>query len=570
MSNEEKVQAKVEVPMITFKVDGQTVSVPKTLPHPVTGKPEPISIIQACAYVGINIPHLCYHPKLPVAGNCRMCLIEYGMPVLDRERKPVLNPDGSPQIRKIPRQAIACATPVAPGMEVYTQTEGVVRSRKAVLEFLALNHPLDCPICDKAGECKLQEYVHQYGQETSLFFETKLEKPKKKAISSKIVLDNERCILCTRCVRFTEDIAKVPALGLLNRGALNTISTYPGTEFEHNYTLNTVDICPVGALTSRDFRFQMRTWFLAETPSICPNCATGCNILIHSRNGHIYRLTPRENDAVNSCWMCDSGRLNYKWVNDSRRLSNVLWSEAGRIIEINWETAISKISAALKSSPKGATAILISARQSTEEIYLVSKLAKLLEAQTDSLARTGEGDFLLLNPDMNPNSKAIQIFGLAAATPGANVSGIAQAIESGAIRNLIAIGENPIEMGMEPGLLSRLDLFVVCDILGNKSTLEAQYLLPGASFAEKKGTFINAKGRVQRFGKAFDPTGEARPEYWILSSLLSALTDRPWPKTPEEIFNMMAAELPAFNGMTWAKLGTAGMNLLSTTNPTEK
>jgi len=229
-----------------------------------------------------------------------------------------------------------------------------------------------------------------------------------------------------------------------------------------------------------------------------------------------------------------------------------------------------KISAALKSSPKGATAILISARQSTEEIYLVSKLAKLLEARTDSLARIGEGDFLLLNPDMNPNSRAIQIFGLAAATPGASIPEIAQAIESGALRNLIAIGENPIEMGIEPGILSRLDLFVVCDILGNKSTLEAQYLLPGASFAEKQGTFINAKGRVQRFGKAFNPAGEARPEYWILSSLLSALTDQPWPETPEEIFNMMAAELPEFNGMTWAKLGTAGMNLLSTTNPTKK
>lgn len=570
MSNEKKVQAKEEVPVITFKVDGQTVSAPKTLPHPVTGKPEPITIIQACDYVGIRIPRLCYHPKLPVAGNCRMCLIEYGMPVLDQNRKPVLNPDGSPKIRKMPRQAIACVTTVTPGMEVYTKTEGVTRSRKAVLEFLALSHPLDCPICDKAGECMFQEYVHQYGQDTSYCFEPKLEKPKKKAISSKIVLDNERCILCTRCVRFTEDIAKVPALGILNRGAHNTIATYPGTDFEHNYTLNTVDICPVGALTSRDFRFQMRTWFLSETPSICPNCATGCNIFIHSRNAQIYRLTPRENDEVNSCWMCDSGRLNYKWVNDPRRLLNVLWEEAGNRVEIDWEKALQKISATLKASPKGSTAILVSARQSTEEIFLASRLAKLLEAQTDSSARIGEGDAFLLNADMNPNSKAIEIFGLVAATPGESIPKIAQAIEAGSIRNLITIGENPVEMGIEAGVLSRLDLFVVCDILGNKSTLEAQALLPGASFAEKQGTFINAKGRVQRFGKAFNPLGDSRPEYWILSSILSALTDQPWPETPEKIFNLMAAEVPAFKGMTWNELGTSGMNLLSTTNPTEK
>lgn len=568
MSIEDKTQVKSEVPQISIKIDGRSVSVPKTTPNPVSGKPEPTTIIQACELAGVKIPHFCFHPRLPVSGNCRMCLVEFGVPAVDRERKPILNPDGTPLIRKMPRPTIACATPVSPGMEVYTTTEGVKRTREAVLEFLLINHPLDCPICDQAGDCKLQEYAHQYGQATSHFVETKNEKPKKRAISSKIMLDNERCVLCTRCVRFTREIAKVPALGILNRGGQNRISNYPGTEFDHNYSLNVVDLCPVGALTSRDFRFRMRSWFLSETPSICPGCATGCNIVIHSRNGQIYRLKPRENDAVNSAWMCDLGRLNYKWVNDSRRLLNVIHEEGDSRIESDWQTTLSQLSAELKAAPKGSVAILASARQSTEELYLVSKLAKLLGAVCDSSPRTAQGDSFLLHSDQNPNSKAIELLGLCAQPPLSNIPVIVKGIESGQIRTLIALGENPLQMGIPQDLLGRLDTFVVCDILGNKSTLLAQYLLPGVSFAEKQGTFINAKGRVQRFGKAFDPLGNARPECWIFSRLLSDLTGESWPETASALFNKMAAELPAFQSMTWDKLGSIGMNLSSTTNST--
>ena len=223
----------------------------------------------------MDVPHYCYHPKLPVAGNCRMCLVEFGTPAIGPDRKPILNPDGTPKIAKAPRPAIACATPISPGMEIYTDTPAVKQMREGVLEFLLINHPLDCPICDQAGECKLQEYSVDYGQSASRFVEAKVHKPKRVDLGPRIVLDDERCILCTRCIRFTRDIVGDDALGIVNRGSYNTLTAYPGKVFDNNYTLNTVDICPVGALTSKDFRFQMRVWFLKETKSLCTSCATG-------------------------------------------------------------------------------------------------------------------------------------------------------------------------------------------------------------------------------------------------------------------------------------------------------
>lgn len=553
-----------QVDMVTIKVDGKTYSVPKTVPNPVTGKLEPTTIIRACGMVGVDIPHFCFHPRLPVSGNCRMCLVEYGMPAVDRvTRKPILNEDGTQKITKMPRPAIACATPVSPGMEIYTTTENVRQYRQAVLEFLLLNHPLDCPICDQAGSCALQEYVHQYGQDTSRFVERKTEKLKHRAISSKIVLDNERCVLCTRCVRFNRDIVGKPFLGILGRGGQNYISPYPGTDFEHNYTLNSVDLCPVGALTSRDFRFRMRNWFLKSTKSICPGCATGCNIYIDSREGQIYRLRPRENDAVNNAWMCDNGRLNYKWIGDSSRLTRVVCGyNGGRQFVGTLQNVIEQIADELtKSAHKGATAMLISGRLSTEEIYLASLIAKHIGAVTDSSARSWQGDTFLMNDDMNPNSKAIEFFGVAAKPAGSNIPMIAEKIEKGQIRNLICIGENPLKMGIERSLLGRLELFVVCDVLKNEATEVAQVILPGAAFAEKEGTFISAKGRLQRFEKAIEPPLEAMPDWWILSKMLSAMTKEKWGETAEEIFDKMASRVSAFAGMTWEGIGSAGVML---------
>jgi NADH-quinone oxidoreductase subunit G len=552
------------VETIEIKIDGKTVKVPKTMPDPITGKQVPTTMIQACSMIQVDVPHYCYHPKLPVAGNCRMCLVEFGTPAMGPDKKPVINPDGTVKINKSPRPAIACATPISPGMEIYTQTQGVQEMRKSVLEFLLINHPLDCPICDQAGECKLQEYSVDYGQWSSRFVEQKVHKPKQVDLGPRIVLDDERCILCSRCIRFSRDIVGDDALGFVNRGSYNTLTTYPGKKFDNNYTLNTVDICPVGALTSKDFRFKMRVWFLKETKSICTSCGTGCNIVMGSRENKLYRYEPRQNDAVNSTWMCDYGRLNYKWIGRDDRLKEVRTQKIkGQFAVSNWPTAIKEISASLRNAPPGSVAIIASARQTNEELFLLKQLAIKTNAITDSVPRMGEGDRLLLNPDRNPNSTGSKVIGIAPAELGSNLPKIVEGILSGVIRTLVVFGEDVTKVGISAEMLSKLQTLIVSDILPNHTTAVAHYLLPGCAHAEKRGTFTNVKGRVQKFYQALQAPGDARPEWEFLHELVYDLTGRNGYVSIEGLFNSMAEQVPAFRGMTWATLGDQGADIQS-------
>jgi len=566
---------------IKVKVDGREIEVPR-LTADWSGKLVSTTMIQACELAKTDVPHYCYHPKLPISGNCRMCLVEFGTPALGPDRKPILNPDGTPKIIKSPRPAIACATPVSGGMEIYTNTPGVKQMREGVLEFLLINHPLDCPICDQAGECKLQEYSVDYGQSASRFVEAKVHKPKAVDLGPRIMLDDERCILCTRCIRFTKDIVGDDALGIVNRGSYNTLTAYPGKAFDNNYTLNTVDICPVGALTSKDFRFQMRVWFLKETRSVCTSCATGCNILIGSREENILRYTPRENDAVNGPWMCDAGRLNYKWIGSEKRLTEVLKvaqasrlpssdaEQAGRL-RYTWTATLSEIAEKLRKTPQGSVAIVASARQTNEELWLLSKLKAKLGGLSDSIPRTGEGDRLLVSPDKNPNTNGVQLTGVAANPMGTNLPKIAEGILSGKIKTLIVFGEDVTNHGLGADLLGQLETLIVSDILPNATTKLAHYLLPGCAHAEKRGTFTNTKGRVQKFIKAIEPPGDARPEWEFLHDLIYNVTGQDgclpsrssesvgW--TIEGLFNEMAKDMPAFNGLTWTSLGDTGVTV---------
>jgi NADH-quinone oxidoreductase subunit G len=547
---------------LKVKVDGKDVEAPKTMPDPLTGKPVATTMIQACALAKVDVPHYCYHPKLPVAGNCRMCLVEFGTPAMGPDRKPILNPDGTPKIAKSPRPAIACATPISPGMEIYTSTPAVKQMREGVLEFLLINHPLDCPICDQAGECKLQEYSVDYGRSESRFVEPKVHKPKRVDLGPRIVLDDERCILCTRCVRFTKDIVGDDALGIINRGSYDTLTAYPGRKFDNNYTLNTVDICPVGALTSKDFRFQMRVWFLKETKSICTNCATGCNIVIGSREEKVYRYEPRENDAVNSCWMCDYGRLNYKWIGRADRLVEVQSPKSKvQSQRVTWAQVLAELSDKLKNAPLASVGIIASARQTNEELYLLSKLAKRTGALTDSVARTGEADKLLLSADRNPNSLGAKVLGISAESMGSNLPKIADGIRDGRIKTLIVFGEDVTKCGIGVDLLAKLETLIVSDILPNETTKLAHYLLPGCAHAEKRGTFTNTKGRVQKFMKAVEPRGDARPEWEFLHELVFNVTGQNGYVSIEGLFNQMAKQVAAFKGLTWASLGDTGKPL---------
>ena len=564
MAEETKTEEPPTIETIAVKVDGQEVDVPKLTPD-WQGNLVPTTVLQACEHAGIEIPHYCYHPKLPVAGNCRMCLVHVGMPGRPGpDGKPPMNEDGSlkidpmvlPYERSTPKGVIGCATNLIPGMEIYASSPETKEMREAVLESLLINHPLDCTICDQAGECKLQEYSVEHGQAESQFAEYKVHKPKAVDLGPRIMLDAERCVLCTRCIRFSKDIAEDDALGIVNRGSYNTIATFLDTPFDNNYTLNTADICPVGALTSKDFRFQMRVWFLKETNSLCTGCGTGCNTVIGSRENSMYRYEPRENDAVNGPWMCDEGRLDYKWIGREDRLAEVQGASG-------WATAITEISSKLEDTEPGSVVIIASARQTNEELFLLKKLAAKLEAPTTTIARTGEADHLLVNADKNPNTTGARLIGITGEAPGNGFADIAAGIQSGTIKSLIIFGEDVTQHGISEALLDQLELLVVSDILPNATTAKAHYLLPGCAHAEKRGTFTNVKGRVQKFMKALEAPGEARAEWEFLHELVENTTGQNGYSTIEGLFNQMACEVEAFKAkeLTWAALGDTGVTV---------
>lgn len=514
---------------------------------------------------GEHIPHYCYHPKLSVPGNCRMCLVETGAPKMGPDRKPELGPDGYPIINWSPRPAISCALEVSEGMAVRTHSPLVEECRKGVMEFLLINHPLDCPICDKAGECRLQEFSVEYGHGGSRFDEDKVKKPKHVDIGQHIVLDDERCILCSRCIRFMKEVAHDDVLGFVNRGGHSTLTVHPGKRLDNNYALNTVDICPVGALTSKDFRFKMRVWFLKETKTIDVNCGTGCNILIGSRENKIHRITPRQNEEVNSYWMPDSHRLNYKYIEREDRLTQPHVKTEQRLLPSTWHEALETAAQNLRQTAPGSIALIASGRMTNEELFLTQRLIKTLSIELfDIRPRTQSGDGFLIANDGNPNTQGAQLLGITGATPGANLSAIDAGIASGKITSLICLHENAVTCGISEVLLASLKNFIVLDILPNTSTRLATILLPGSASAEKRGSMINIKGRLQRLHQALQPPGAARDDWEILSDLLRLITGTPGPTLIEGIFSEMAASTPALTGLSLGKIGDLGISLKKT------
>jgi NADH-quinone oxidoreductase subunit G len=533
-----------EVPMLNVQVDGEWRQFPKGT-----------RLIEACMKSGHFIPHYCYHPKLSSPGNCRMCLVELGMPKMTPERKPVLGADGRPAIAWSPRPAISCATEISEGMAVRTDSPLAQECRKGVMEFLLINHPLDCPICDQAGECRLQEFSVEFGNGESRFVEEKVKKPKRVDIGARIVLDDERCILCSRCIRFMQEIAHDDVLGFLNRGSHTTLTVYPGKRLDNNYSLNTVDICPVGALTSKDFRFSMRVWFLRETKSIDVNCGNGTNVLIGSRENIIYRITPRENDFVNSCWMPDSHRLNFHYVNSNQRLQEPLIK--GEDLPTSWPKAIRTAAEQLIAYPN-ATAMIASARMTNEELFLARRLARVLNVDLfDVLPRPQEGDGFLISDDGNPNTLGAKLIGLATG----RMQEIASQVSSGTIKSLLVLGEDARDCGIPEQDLRKLKSLVVTGILPNKTTAAATVLLPSASWAEKRGSMINIKGRLQRLNKAISSPGKARDDWEILRDLLQAVSGSNGTYTVDELFKQTAAEFPALEGLSLSRIGDLGIDL---------
>jgi NADH-quinone oxidoreductase subunit G len=368
-------------------------------------------MIEACRSVKKDVPYYCYHPKLSVPGNCRMCMVQMGMPPRPAPgQEPSRDEYGYEIIGWMPRPAISCANTVAENMGIRTTGELVEKCREGVMEFLLINHPLDCPICDQAGECRLQEQSVGFGRGVSRFIDMKVKKPKNVDIGPRIRLDDERCIMCSRCIRFMDEVAGDAVLGFTQRGTHTTLTVHPGRLLDSNYSLNTADICPVGALTSNDFRFQMRVWFLKETPSIDVNCGTGTNIVIHTRGNTIHRITPRQNDAVNSNWMPDSHRLNFHYIDSEARLTEPLVRESAQHVGTPWKKAIETFSAKIKNFTADQIAIIGSARMTNEELFLLEELRNALGVKNFSLvARNGEADALLIAADRNPNTTGAKL-----------------------------------------------------------------------------------------------------------------------------------------------------------------
>jgi NADH-quinone oxidoreductase subunit G len=531
-------------------------------------------IIEVARANGIEIPHFCWHPKLSVSGNCRMCLVE---------------------VEKLPKLAIACSTQVADGMVVHTSSPKVINAREAVMEFLLINHPLDCPICDEAGECKLQDYAYKYSVGYSRFDEEKGHKPKRVELGPHVMLDTERCIMCSRCIRFCDEIAGKPQLTFTQRGTHVELTSFPGEELDNPYSMNTIDICPVGALTSREFRFRARVWEMSATETVCPGCARGCNMYSWVRNNEVLRQTPRFNPDVNDYWMCDAGRLNtFKDVNSETRVRAPLMRRDSGIAEVGWDEAIARVASEFRSFRKNEIAVIGSAYSTNEDNYVLQKFARdvLGTKHVDFVrhSREGDEDALLLRADKTPNSYGALAIGIRPGDGGLGIDGIIRGIREGQIKALYVVDDNIALDPVAAQVLGKLEMLVVHSSLENETTRAADIVLPSSTFAEKNGTFTNFQGRVQRirpsvatleqdraldgfamsrldkFGSAYDrwakgPKRDARPTWRIVTAIASAMGMKYRYQTAEDVFNEITSAVPAFAGMNYRKIGSRGMLL---------
>ncbi len=491
-----------------------------------------------------------------------MCLIEMGMPKLGPDRKPETGEDGKPIINWVPRPQISCAQDIAEGMGVRTDSPLVRECRHGVMEFLLINHPLDCPICDQAGECQLQEFSVQYGTGGSRFLEEKVKKPKRVELGPRVTLDDERCILCSRCIRFMKEVAKDDVLGFASRGSHTYLTAHPGRKLDSNYSLNTVDICPVGALTDTDFRFKMRVWFLKETKSICTSCATGCNTIIGTRENVIYRQTPRENNSVNSSWMCDYGRHNFHYVNSPERLTKPRVRLGSAQEDASWTTAIARAVDDLRRFKGDEIAVIASGKMTNEELWLTKQLIEALGIKHhDIVPRVGESDEILLSSYRNPNIVGAHLLGVAQDEPGSLLPEIFRRVQTGSIKAVLALSEDLMNAGLSTADVEKLEAFIAIDILPNRTSAYATTLLPGYSFAEKRGSMINIKGRLQRLNRAVHGPGETRDDWEILRDLLQKFTGSNGIYLIEDVFKQMAEAIPQLYGLSLSKIGDLGTQL---------
>jgi NADH-quinone oxidoreductase subunit G len=475
-------------PTVKLTIDGEAVEVQKGT-----------NVLEAAKMLGRDICHFCYHQGLSIAASCRQCLVE---------------------IEKMPKLQPSCQQVVADGMVVHTESPAVLEARRAMLEFTLKNHPIDCPICDKAGECTLQRHYMDHDHELTRVDVPKIRKPKHKDIGRDIVLDAERCILCSRCVRFCEEIPQTGELGMMNRGDHEILDIAPGHRLDNAYSVNVVDICPVGALTSKDFRFQIRAWELKATNTTCPGCATGCAVELHTKHEQAYRLVPRVDPTVNGHWMCDAGRLTYKDTDPEHRV---------RYARVDGEDvplghAIATAARRLRGRTRK-VAVVFSAQSSNEANAALADLADLLEAERFIVGKPNwQGDEILRDTDQNPNTRgALQAAGLARHEGELGLELAGRAYEA------VVFLDGTFELS-EVVRTSLKSLPSIC--LADRWTPLAEcctVVLPSVSWAETLGSVVNRQGRLRVLQPAWRPEGDRRERADLLRDLVLALGEQDLP-----------------------------------------
>ncbi len=536
------------------------------------------TIIQVALENGIEIPHFCWHPALTVAGNCRMCLVE---------------------VEKMPKLQIACATPVSDGMVVKSLSDKAVEGREDVMEFLLINHPLDCPICDEAGQCKLQDYAFEHSRGVSRFTEEKVHKDKRIPFGPNVLFDGERCISCSRCIRFAQEVAQQPVLTFIHRGDHVTIVADPEESFDNNMSMNVIDICPVGALTSRDFRFKARVWDMSFTESVCPGCSRGCNIRVGVRNNEIERLEPRNNPNVNTYWMCDYGRLTtYPPVNGDRIDGPRMKDANGLQQATDYDAAARRTAQELSKYAKDEVLILGSAYATVEDNYAMLKLArkKFGKEMIPFIPHyKGEDDRLLLRADKTPNAFGATLGGAVADEHYKHIHGEKEAertvLELLRARKIKAVFALQDDFLADPQLLEAFENveFFACEAANDCITSRrADVVFSVSQWAERDGVVVNFEGWVQqlkpavttkyymrgidhlhmsrldRFGSPFDKwaRGHKRDarEGWRFVQLVANELGLDWKYLyTEDIFEEIAELVPEFKGMSYDAIGNLGL-----------
>jgi NADH-quinone oxidoreductase subunit G len=503
--------------------------------------PAGTNMIEAAKLVGEDIPHYCYHPHLSIAGNCRMCLVDI---VGGR------GPD------------IACNMQARDGLAIRTDTPAVKTMRKSVMEFLLVNHPLDCPICDQSGECKLQDYYMDHGQYDSRGLDPKVGKHKRQDIGTQLVLDSERCVHCSRCVRFSDEVTGTGELALMNRTDHTEIAIFPGERITHDYQGNLSEICPVGALTSADFRFERRVWYLKETSSVCTGCATGCNIKVCHQEGEVFRFSGRRNDAVNKSWMCDPGRLSYKEVASLSRVLKA--SVAGKPATV--EAALADAAARIKAAGAANVGIVLGTKATNEANWAALQLARgvLKGSKVYVVAGNdhgpGTGDAILQDADKNPNTAGAALL----AAHDGNV-GDADALRAdlASLKVLVVLEDDVLaRMGGVSG-----PSIVFLGAVRNESAKAAAVVLPTAHAVEQDGSFVNRQGRVQRIRRAVNPAGDSQSAYVVLDKLAGALGGTLGTQMVAGTFNAMARAVARMKGIEFKALGEGGVPLAPVPTP---